>query len=230
MYAYIYPPHYLLTPKLLTYPHPFCNCVLNIIQSLYNVMCIICKHEMLQNFYFCMICKFVRTIFMHINQKRFYTECWGFNEKNTSNILFVIIKYIYKKPPKTHYPDQSLNVTEVTHRCTLIIPRPSLTWKVFLLKSGSGRLFIKIFIQSQPVEQTCPCCGAKLNGFMITVLQKSGHSLTGKTSNPAPSQTPLPLPILPQTVHGILFVPPQLPPQDPQTGILHCLLLRRPFS
>ncbi|MCQ4837944.1 ISL3 family transposase, partial [[Clostridium] symbiosum] len=21
--------------------------------------------------------------------------------------------------------------------------------------------FIKIFIQSQPVEQTCPCCGAK---------------------------------------------------------------------
>ena len=44
----------------------------------------------------------------------------------------------------------------------LIIPRLSLTWKVFLLKKVvQADSFIKIFIQSQPVEQTCPCCGAK---------------------------------------------------------------------
>ena len=84
--------------------------------------------------------------------------------------------------------------------------------------------FIKIFIQSQPVEQTCPCCGAKTKRIHDLPFTRSpGHSLTGKTSNPASSQTPLPLPILPQTVHGTLFVPPQLPPQDPQAGILHCL-------
>jgi hypothetical protein len=32
----------------------------------------------------------------------FYTECWA--EKHTSNILFVVIKYIYKKPPKRIIP------------------------------------------------------------------------------------------------------------------------------
>ena len=95
---------------------------------------------------------------------------------------------------------------------------------VFIKKVVQADSFIKIFIQSQPVEQTCPCCGAKTKRIHDYRLQEvQGHSLTGKTSNPAPSQTPLPLPILPQTVHGTLFVPPQLPPQDPQTGILHCL-------
>ena len=84
--------------------------------------------------------------------------------------------------------------------------------------------FIKIFIQSQPVEQTCPCCGAKTKRIHDYRLQEvQDIPFTGKTSNPASSQTPLPLPILPQTVHGTLFVPPQLPPQDPQAGILHCL-------
>ena len=66
--------------------------------------------------------------------------------------------------------------------------------------------FIKIFIQSQPVEQTCPCCGAKTKRIHDYRLQEVQD-----------------IPILPQTVHGILFVPPQLPPQDPQAGILHCL-------
>lgn len=36
--------------------------------------------------------------------KRFYTECWGVLEKHTSNILFVVLKYIYKKPPKFIIP------------------------------------------------------------------------------------------------------------------------------
>ncbi len=31
----------------------------------------------------------------------------GCVEKHTSNILFVVIKYIYKKPPN-HFTDQSL--------------------------------------------------------------------------------------------------------------------------
>lgn len=58
----------------------------------------------------------------------------GCAEKHTSNILFVVIKYIYKKPPKPFYRPK-FNATEVTpYRCTLIIPRLSLTWKVFLLK------------------------------------------------------------------------------------------------
>ena len=62
--------------------------------------------------------------------------------------------------------------------------------------------FIKIFIQSQPVEQTCPCCGAKTKRIHDDRLQEVQDIPTGKTSNPAP---------------------PQLPPQDPQAGILHCL-------
>ena len=32
---------------------------------------------------------------------------------------------------------------------------------VFIKKVVQADSFIKIFIQSQPVEQTCPCCGAK---------------------------------------------------------------------
>ena len=44
---------------------------------------------------------------------------------------------------------------------------------VFIKKVVQADSFIKIFIQSQPVEQTCPCCGAKQNGFMITVYKKS---------------------------------------------------------
>ena len=50
----------------------------------------------------------------------------GCAEKHTSNILFVVIKYIYKKPPKMHFTDQSLMFTEVTpYRCTLIIAKRS---------------------------------------------------------------------------------------------------------
>lgn len=33
--------------------------------------------------------------------------------------------------------------------------------------------FIKIFIQSQPAEQTCHAVGLKQNGFMITVCKRS---------------------------------------------------------
>ena len=32
---------------------------------------------------------------------------------------------------------------------------------VFIKKVVQADAFIKIFIQSQPAEQTCPCCGAK---------------------------------------------------------------------
>ena len=58
----------------------------------------------------------------------------GCAEKHTSNILFVVIKYIYKKPPNA-LSRPKFNVMEITpYRCTLIKPRLSLTWKVFLLK------------------------------------------------------------------------------------------------
>ena len=56
----------------------------------------------------------------------------GCAEKHTSNILFLIIKYIYKKPPKPFYRPK-FNATEVTpYRCILIIAKSFLTWKMFL--------------------------------------------------------------------------------------------------
>ena len=64
---------------------------------------------------------------------------------------------------------------EVTpYRCTLIIPRLSLTWKVFLLKKWF-RQTLSLKFSSSPNRQNrlAPAVGLKQNGFMITVYKRS---------------------------------------------------------
>ena len=61
---------------------------------------------------------------------------------------------------------------------------------VFIKKVVQADSFIKIFIQSQPVEQTCPCCGAKTKRIHDYRLQEvQDIPLLGKQVIPAPSQT-----------------------------------------
>ena len=58
----------------------------------------------------------------------------GCAENHTSNILFVVKKYIYRRSPKSFYRPK-FNATKVTpYRCILIIAKPFLTWKMFSSK------------------------------------------------------------------------------------------------
>ena len=70
----------------------------------------------------------------------------GCTEKHTSNILLVVIKYIYKKPPKRIIP------TKKWFRQTLSLK----------FSSSPNRL-----------NRPAPAVGLKQNGFMITVCKRS---------------------------------------------------------
>ena len=63
---------------------------------------------------------------------------------------------------------------EVTpYRCTLIIPRLSLTWKVFLLKKWFRQtLSLKFSFSPNRQNKPAPAVGLKQNAFMITVYKR----------------------------------------------------------
>lgn len=83
--------------------------------------------------------------------------------------------------------------------------------------------FIKIFIQSQPAEQTCPCCGAKTKRIHDYRLQEvQDIPLQGKQVILVLRKRRYLCPSCRKRFTEPYPVPPKLPSQDPQAGILHC--------